>query len=282
MDPNGACRIRRARGRVSDQGITFGEGLPAAGIGLPNQSGWMHDSDLGPVLLGKLKDAFRKQYPRYANTIYPQGTTTTLSVWKSDPNNVGMFPESFKSSRGLPMPPDRNAVLTNDGENPPTESGDPESQRAPQEGTKKKANAKKGSPNKTNQKKNEDKTYRDVGGEESQDEEPEPGDVQNDLPQSEPTKKRKRNAATTGPVTTVEPSATDEPLTTTEPSRTPGTTAAAENVGATQRTVRHSKIIIKSNPTGGQARSATEEPAAAREEQDEEGEPKRKKSRTSA
>lgn len=230
MDPEGSCRIRRARGMVSAEPITDG-------IGLPNNSGWMLDKDLKKYgkdcTPGKLKARFKEEYPNYANTIYPVGASkATQSVWKNDPNSS---PAIIALSKALPMPPDRNAtaVLTKDDENAAAGSGD----------KKAKPKSKKGSPNKTNQK-NKDKTYRDLGGEESQDEEPNASDVEDDRPQPRTVKKRKRKGAKTGPATTVEPPAA------------PATTAAADNDGATQGTTSRRSTTIKV------VSWATEEPAS--------------------
>lgn len=226
MDPEGSCRIRRARGKVSVEPVT-------GGIGLPNNSGWMLDKDLKKYgkdwTAGKLKARFKEEFPNYASTIYPVGDSkATQSVWKNDPNSSAAI---IKLSKALPMPPDRNAtaVLTKDDENAAAGGG----------GKKAKPKSKKGSPNQ----KTKDKTYRDSGGEESQDEEPNASDVEDDRPQPRTVKKRKRKGARTGPATTV------------EPPTAPATTAAADNDGATQGTTpRRSKIKVVSR--------TTEEPAS--------------------
>lgn len=174
MDPNGSCRIRRARGKLSAEPITVYQGI---GIGLPNQSGWMHDDDLPKnVTAGKVKEAFKEQYPNYGKTIYPVGSKTTQSVWKHDPNNSKLRERSIEISRALPMPPDKNAtaVLAEEaqGSEPKKKNG--------------------GSPNKTGRKKVKDETWRDNGDRHSEDSEPDSDQVGNDDPEGGPLKRRKR------------------------------------------------------------------------------------------
>lgn len=130
MDPEGSCRIRRARGKVSAEPITDG-------IGLPNNSGWMLDKDLKRFgrdwTPGKLKARFKEQYPNYADTIYPVGASqATQSVWKNDPNSL---PHSIALSKMLPMPPDKNAtvVLTEDDVNAAARSGGNKRSEEPQD-----------------------------------------------------------------------------------------------------------------------------------------------------
>lgn len=225
MDPNGSCRIRRARGKLSDEVVTYWKGLPNDGIGLPNNSGWMKDEDVkrysSKATPGTVKKEFRKQYPEYADTIYPIGNSkATQSVWSLDPNNSK---NSIAISNQLPMPPDKSATYA-----------------LPQ----------KASPGKTNQRKTKDKTYVDDGAKESEDEEPEPGDVQNDLPQSDATKKRKKKllkiklSKAAEPSTSEPPATTAEPTTAAEPPATPSMMAATEDSGATQGT-ETKKTVIK-------------------------------------
>lgn len=193
MDPNGRCRIRRGRGNIGTD--------PATGrVGLPNRSGWLNDSDFAGTKdsRNKIKNAFRKEYPSYAATMYPVTGTATSSVWKLDPNNEANAVEK------LPWPPVKGGVVAEEEPVAEAEAGDATSEaddeREPagnpvdtpeDEEDKPEPSA----PNQTtsaaregtkitikiNKNKVKDKTYRDQRGEEhSEDEEPEPEAVRAD------------------------------------------------------------------------------------------------------
>ncbi|KAH7140125.1 hypothetical protein B0J13DRAFT_637460 [Dactylonectria estremocensis] len=83
MAEDGCCRIRRGLGEPKSK--------------LPNRSGWLPSSLRD---LGKIKSKFLKEYPAYANTIYPTNKSdNNSSKWRSDPNN----PDN-KDAWGAPWP----------------------------------------------------------------------------------------------------------------------------------------------------------------------------------